>query len=107
QGGYVPLPSPLADRAVRLSRPAVECVPGLLGYVGVDLVLGDAADGSQDWLIELNPRLTTSYIGLRALARTNLAEIMLKVAVGEEASEPAWYSHKVTFQTDGQTSIKE
>ena len=41
-GGELPIPPSLADRAIRLGRRAVECVPGLAGYVGVDLVLGDA-----------------------------------------------------------------
>ena len=52
-------------------------MPGLSGYVGVDVVLGN--DG-RDWAIEINPRLTTSYVGLRALAGFNLAEAMLAVA---------------------------
>src|SRR5207249_11002747 len=34
QGGELPIPPELAERAVRLGRRAVECVPGLLGYVG-------------------------------------------------------------------------
>src|SRR5262249_27211100 len=68
-GGSVPLPPPLAERARRLAWTAVETLPDLRGYVGVDVVLGDATDGSADWIIEINPRLTTSYVGLRALAR--------------------------------------
>ena len=76
-GGKIPLPYDLARRAVQLGQRAVDCVPGLLGYVGVDLVLGAAGDGSCDYAIEINPRLTTSYVGLRQLAEDNLAELML------------------------------
>src|SRR5262249_10569935 len=78
EGGAVPWPELLATRAARLARSAVEAVPGLAGCVGVDLVLGDRADGSADWVIEINPRLTTSYLGLRELAEQNLAEMMLR-----------------------------
>src|SRR5205823_5326777 len=46
QGGTVPLPAPLAARAVALARRALDAVTDLHGYVGVDLVLGDASDGS-------------------------------------------------------------
>ena len=63
-------------------------MPGLLGYVGVDLVLGDAADGSRDYAIEINPRLTTSYVGLRALADFNIAEAMLRAANGPRLEPP-------------------
>ncbi len=101
RGGELPIPTDLAARAVNLSTRAVACVPGLLGYVGVDLVLGDAADGSRDFAIEINPRLTTSYIGLRALADFNLAEALLKVATGETISAPAWKPGRVRFGPDG------
>jgi predicted ATP-grasp superfamily ATP-dependent carboligase len=101
QGGELPIPPALAERAVKLSRRAVECVPGLLGYVGVDLVLGDAADGSRDYAIEINPRLTTSYIGLRALAEFNIAEAMLKIAAGEEVGELRWKPGHVRFGPAG------
>jgi predicted ATP-grasp superfamily ATP-dependent carboligase len=97
QGGELPLPAGLAGRAVRLSRQALEALPGLLGYVGIDLVLGDAADGSQDWLIELNPRLTTSYLGLRQQAKFNLAEAVLAVARGVAPPRLNWHEGKLRF----------
>jgi predicted ATP-grasp superfamily ATP-dependent carboligase len=100
-GGTVPLPADLAERAVQLGRRAVAAVPGLRGYVGVDLVLGEATDGSQDWVIEINPRVTTSYVGLRALARTNLAEALLHAALGREVAAPVWRSGPVEFLADG------
>lgn len=99
-GGMVPLPPPLEERALALAEKAVACVPGLQGYVGVDLVLGPAADGSEDYAIEINPRLTTSYIGLRALAETNLANAMLRVARGE-LIELRWRPGIVQFTADG------
>jgi hypothetical protein len=100
-GGALPLSPTLTDRAVRVAERAVTAVPGLLGYVGVDLVLGDAADGSEDWVIEINPRMTTSYIGLRALARTNLAGIMLQAARGADIAPPEWRPGSVRFYANG------
>jgi predicted ATP-grasp superfamily ATP-dependent carboligase len=100
-GGSIPLPPPLFGRAIRLAQRAVRTVPGLRGYVGVDLVLGPAADGSQDWVIEINPRLTTSYIGLRALAVTNLAEALLRISGGEEPPLLGYKSGRVQFRADG------
>ncbi len=104
EGGELPIPPGLAERAVALGRRAVGCVPGLLGYVGVDLVLGDAADGSGDYAIEINPRLTTSYVGLRRLANFNLADALLRVVNGEPV-ETRWRTGRVRFRPDGAVSV--
>ncbi len=100
RGGSVPIPEPLARRAVALGRRAIDGVPGLLGYVGVDLVLGDGGD----FAIEINPRLTTSYLGLRALCADNLAERMILLARGERPPPPRWNAGRVDFGPDGARS---
>ena len=74
RGGVIPLPPDQTRRATALATRAVACVPGLRGYVGVDLVLG--RDG-RDVALEINPRLTMSYLGLSRLCRGNLAQAML------------------------------
>ncbi len=80
QGGITPLQGDFADRAQQLAVDAIACLPGPMGYLGVDLVLGDEAAG--DVVIEINPRLTTSYVGLRAVYPHNLAQAMWTVAEG-------------------------
>jgi tyramine---L-glutamate ligase len=97
EGGSMPLPEPFAERAVRLARQAVADMAGLQGYVGVDLVLGKSDDGSDDYAIEINPRLTTSYIGLRQLCRQNLAELILRCAQGETLTPPTWLAGEVRY----------
>jgi predicted ATP-grasp superfamily ATP-dependent carboligase len=103
-GGEVPLPEHLTNRACRLASRAIGCVPGLRAYVGVDLVLGSSPDGSEDWAIEINPRLTTSYIGLRALAEFNLAEALFRIANGQEVQPMSWRTGKKQFRSDGHLS---
>lgn len=65
------------DRANRqlfqnIADTAAAALPGLWGFVGVDLVLSP-----QPVIIEINPRLTTSYLGLREVYRTNPAGWLL------------------------------
>jgi predicted ATP-grasp superfamily ATP-dependent carboligase len=70
RGSRTPLRHQASAQALELACSAVSLIPGLNGYVGVDMVL--AEDGVK--LIEINPRLTTSYIGVRQIARVNLAQ---------------------------------
>ena len=68
-GGVAGVSHPRGVEACRLAQRAVALVPGLRGYVGVDLVLGEEAC----WLMEINPRPTTSYVGLRRVIDLNMA----------------------------------
>src|SRR5262249_45038295 len=95
RGGRLPLLPEFARRAEAIARQALAGIPGLCGYIGVDLVLGD--DG-RDWAIEINPRLTTSYLGLRVLAKTNLAAAILHIAAGEAAPPLEWCDGPVEFR---------
>ena len=100
-GGEVPIPPALAARAVALGLRAIGCMPGLCGYVGVDLVLGPDPAGNSDAAIEINPRLTTSYVGLRALADGNVARALLAVCDGEKPAPVRWKPGRVRFRPDG------
>jgi len=109
-GGELPIPPDLRARAIHLARRSIECVPGLLGYVGVDLILGeaeDAADGSRDFAIEINPRLTTSYVGLRAIADFNLAHAILCAVTKNALPEIRWKPGQVRFGPDGSVTKLE
>jgi predicted ATP-grasp superfamily ATP-dependent carboligase len=103
-GGSLPLPPPLAYRATRLAERAVAALPNTLGYVGVDLVLGAETDGAGDFVIEVNPRLTTSYIGLRAASRENLAAALLEVAEGR-VPRLSFAADRVEFNAIGQVRV--
>ncbi len=99
-GGATPLAPELSRRATALASLAVAALPSAAGYLGVDLVLGDNPDGRDDVVIEVNPRLTTSYVGLRALALENLAAAMLTVAAGE-VPRLSFSVHPLEFDADG------
>jgi predicted ATP-grasp superfamily ATP-dependent carboligase len=99
-GGSLPVPPALAERATRLTRRAVASLPEPLGYLGVDIVLGAAPNGDDDVVIEINPRLTTSYIALRAACHQNLAEAMLVIAAGG-AYNLSFNDSLIEFRADG------
>jgi len=100
-GGRLPLDEPEQERAQALARRAAEALPTARGYIGIDLVLGERP--AEDVIIEVNPRLTTSYCGLRALARVNLAEAMLAVVRGRKL-ELSFRRRAVEFAADGRLS---
>lgn len=103
-GGEMPLAAGLAERAAQLADRALAAMPPATGYVGIDLVLGREPTGSEDAVIEINPRLTTSYVGLRAAAKVNLADVMMRRAQGAE-SEVAFDSRAVEFDSEGNVSF--
>jgi predicted ATP-grasp superfamily ATP-dependent carboligase len=100
-GGRLPLSPQLSQRARALAARAVAAIPGLRGLIGIDLGLGAAPDGSGDAVIEINPRLTTSYVGLRRLARFNIAEAILAVGLNRPLPAIAWAVGEVHFRADG------
>lgn len=78
EGGLTPLNHPVADRALRVAEETVK-VLGLEGYVGVDLVLTD----SEAYVIEVNPRPTTSVVSLlEVLGRDLLGNLLASIASG-------------------------
>jgi hypothetical protein len=103
-GGSLPLPAPLARRAAALADRALATLDQPLGYLGVDLVLGDSPDGAQDVVVEINPRVTTSYVGLRVACRQNLASAMIGVAQGKPC-ELSWRDEAVAFDSDGAVRV--
>lgn len=98
QGGEGPLTGELAKRAASLARRAVEALPPAVGYVGVDLVLGET--DADDVVIEVNPRVSVSYVGLRQMLAENLGDLMVRVALGEKVETPVAVN-RVRFQPDG------
>jgi predicted ATP-grasp superfamily ATP-dependent carboligase len=103
-GGELPLTAGLAERAAGLAERALDALPPTTGYVGVDLILGRDPYGGEDVVIEVNPRLTTSYVGLRAAARSNLAEAMWLVSQGQ-VPNISFYTRPLEFDPAGNVSF--
>lgn len=71
-----------------------ESIPGLAGYVGFDLIHANDLQ-----VVEINPRLTTSYVGYRRLTNDNLARRVLLPEDTDGAID--WLPITVEFQPTG------
>ncbi len=100
EGGSYPLEPHLVGRACELARQTLSALPQPLGYIGIDMILGDEGSVTGDVVVEVNPRFTTSYIGLRQATSVNLAETMLSMARG--GSRPLFFrAQQVQFDAVG------
>jgi len=79
-GGVVPLDYSGTREAFRAASRAAEVLGLNRGYVGIDVVL--TRDGPV--IMDVNPRLTTSYVGLKKTASINVAEWMVKTCTTHE-----------------------
>jgi tyramine---L-glutamate ligase len=76
-GGCVPFNHQRWEDAGVLAEKVVESISGLRGYVGVDVILTQ----EDIFIVDVNPRLTTSYVGLRQVADFNVAATVLDSVV--------------------------
>jgi predicted ATP-grasp superfamily ATP-dependent carboligase len=79
-GGLVPFDHPLRRIAFAVAEKIVKSFRDLRGYVGVDLVLTE----EEAVAMEVNPRLTTSYIGLRRVVNFNPAHGIVNAVLKRE-----------------------
>ena len=106
-GGYVPYDHPLKDKVFEIAKKACEYVPGLKGFVGIDFIIEDG----YVYLIEINSRFTTSYVGLQKIININIAKTILDLIDGKISVEDIGeieYSSKASFckNDEGTLEIK-
>ena len=57
-----------------LCQKIADAIPFLFGYVGIDFIQTEAGD---NLILEINPRLTSSYAGIKEALGINIAELVL------------------------------
>lgn len=75
RGVRLPVEGGVAERGVQLAERALERIPGLRGFVGVDVVV--ASDPQQDVVLEVNPRPTMAFVALHRACLTSLAQAIV------------------------------
>jgi tyramine---L-glutamate ligase len=106
EGGTIPadLRASTVDVIEQLVRHTCAIIPGLRGYIGFDLILPDASP-IEPLIVEINPRLTTSFVGYRQLCAENLAGrwLALRNAVRDEGRSPlTWKRGRINFDAAGE-----
>lgn len=79
-----------------LAQRVAQAMPDLAGYVGVDMIV--TATGVLH-ILEVNPRLTTSYVGLQAATGLNPARLIMDLFYNPDFSLPPINRHLVEVST--------
>ena len=83
-GGKVPFKNKYKDEAFEIAKKAVEAIDGLKGFVGVDLIINaDEKDVYSVYLLEINSRFTTPYVGLKQIANFNIGKTIVDLIDGD------------------------
>ncbi|MES2013738.1 MAG: ATP-grasp domain-containing protein [Pseudomonadota bacterium] len=72
-----------ANAFSKLASDIAAAMPDLNGYIGVDVIVSH----DDIYVVEINPRITTSYIGLRESLGVNPAKLMLDIAYSQSTPE--------------------
>lgn len=92
-GGEIMAPPDKEDDLHHIVKKIIEAIPGLKGYFGIDLIKSN--EGYK--IIEINPRLTTSYTGLRKVTNINLAEAIYESVINGRLPDTVKISGNYTF----------
>lgn len=65
-------------QATQLAQQIHHSIPGLWGFIGVDIILSN----STATVVDINPRLTTSYVGLQQSLSINPMELLFSMSEG-------------------------
>ncbi len=76
-----------------IANKIAQALPGLAGYVGIDVIV----DGDKVIVVEINPRLTTTYAGMRESIGANPAELIINTLTQPDFVWPALQKNLVSI----------
>lgn len=79
-GGKLPYETSYENSIFKIATKAVNSIKGIKGFVGVDLIIGE---DNNIYLLEINSRFTTPYVGLKKIANFNIASSIIKLINNE------------------------
>jgi len=96
-GGETPIDHPRREEICQVAAKAIG-VLGCQGYCGVDVVVSD-----QVYVVDVNPRITTSLVGIAACMKEEIAMILVAASKGRAPAE-VHLTGRVTFDRNGKVS---
>ena len=101
-GGKLPFENKYKDEAFEIAKKAVEAIDGLKGFVGADLIINaDEKDVYSVYLLEINSRFTTPYVGLKEISNFNIGKSIVGLIDGEINIED------IDVSLDGEVEFKK
>ena len=97
EGGETPVDHKREHEIKKVATDAVN-VLGCQGYCGVDVVVGDKV-----YVVDVNPRITTSIVGIAACMKEEIADILIAASHGDAPAEVNM-SGRVRFDAKGKVS---
>ena len=109
-GGQIPFESEFKDLIFKTAIKAAEAIGGLKGFVGVDLLISnDKKDIEDVYVLEINSRFTTPYVGLKKIANINIGSSIIDLIDGNtdigELGEKISLNGKVEFKKSGDNLV--
>ena len=93
-GGETPVHPPREDEIISTAKKAVEIL-GCQGYCGVDVVVADKV-----YVVDVNPRITTSLVGIAACMKEEIADLLVAASKGDGPAAVTLHG-KARFDTNG------
>ena len=101
-GGKIPYESKYKDEAFEIATKAIEAIDGMKGFVGVDLLINaDEKDVYSVYLLEINSRFTTPYVGLSKIANFNIGKTIIDLIDGNADI------NEIDISLDGEVEFKK
>jgi hypothetical protein len=96
-GGETPVHPAREAEIIETAKKAIVVLGGQ-GYCGVDVVVADKV-----YVVDVNPRITTSLVGIAACMKEEIAEILINASKGHGAGE-VHLAGSVRFDTHGKVT---
>lgn len=100
-GGALPTDEELDQLATLTALQAVHSLPSPSGLCGVDLIISDNGFSGVPWVVDINPRVTTSVAPLCETLVPSFADVWANAMRGHSLERTTWSISKCRFEVDG------